>query len=114
MSAVITLKNRFDYDRVFNNGRSCANRLLIMYVAPNGTEFDRYGFVISKKVGNSVVRHRAKRLMKESVRLSRREWKKGYDFVFIARPGIREKKQTDVDEAIRHLLTISKITGKER
>ncbi|MBR6294344.1 MAG: ribonuclease P protein component [Lachnospiraceae bacterium] len=106
MSAVITLKSRFDYDRVYQNGRSYANRLLIMYVMPNGTASDRYGLVVSKKVGNSVIRHRARRLMKESVRLTGRIGEKGYDVVLIARPGIRDKKLADVDEAFHHLLTI--------
>jgi len=106
MSAVITLKSRFDFEKVYQNGRSCANRLLIMYMMPNGTSSDRFGLVVSKKVGNSVVRHRARRLMKESVRLMGRIGEKGYDIVLIARPGITDKKMADVDEAFHHLLTI--------
>ncbi len=106
MSAVITLKSRFDYDRVYRNGRSCANRILIMYMMPNGTAYDRYGLVVSKKVGNSVIRHRARRLMKESVRLTGRISDKGFDIILIARPDIRDKKMSDVDEAFHHLLTV--------
>jgi len=108
MSAVITLKNRFDYDKVFQNGRSYANNLLVMYFMPNGFSFSRYGLIVSKKVGNSVIRHRARRLMKESVRLLGCDEIKGYDIILIARPGIREKKMSDVDEAFHHLLTIIK------
>lgn len=106
MSAVITLKSRFDFDNVYQNGRSCANRLLIMYIIPNGMSVDRYGLVVSKKVGNSVIRHRARRLMKESARLTGRIGEKGYDIVLVARPGIRDKKMAEVDEAFHHLLTI--------
>ncbi|MCR5520368.1 MAG: ribonuclease P protein component [Lachnospiraceae bacterium] len=105
---VITLKNRFDFENVYQNGRSCANRLLIMYMMPNGTATDRFGLVVSKKVGNSVIRHRARRLMKESVRLTGRISEKGYDIILIARPGIRDKKMADVDEAYHHLLNIMK------
>jgi len=106
MSAVVTLKSRFDFDRVYQNGRSCANQLLIMYISPNGLTIDRFGLVVSKKVGNSVIRHRARRLMKESVRLKGRIGEKGFDIILIARPGIRDKKMSDVDGAFNHLLTI--------
>ena len=106
MSAVVTLKSRFDYERVYQNGKSYANRLLIMYIMPNGTVTDRFGLVVSKKVGNSVIRHRARRLMKESVRLTGRIEEKGFDIVLIARPEIRDKKMSDVDEAYHHLLTV--------
>ncbi|MCR4722114.1 MAG: ribonuclease P protein component [Lachnospiraceae bacterium] len=114
MSAVITLKSRFEFEKVYQNGRSCANRLLIMYMVPNGMSCDRFGLVVSKKVGNSVIRHRARRLMKESVRLMGRIGEKGYDVVLIARPGIRDKKMPDVDEAFHHLLKILRHKKPER
>ncbi|MCR5829181.1 MAG: ribonuclease P protein component [Lachnospiraceae bacterium] len=106
MSAVITLKSRFDFDRVYQNGRSCANHMLIMYMLPNSLSVDRFGLVVSKKVGNSVIRHRARRLMKESVRLTGRIGKQGFDIILLARPEIRDKKMSDVKDAFHHLLTI--------
>ena len=102
MSAVITLKSRFDFDRVYQNGRSYANRLLIMYVMPNGTTSDRYGLVVSKKVGNSVVRHRIRRLIKECFRLHISEWA-DRDYIVAARKEAVGKSFREVEAALLHL-----------
>ena len=60
-----SLKKNKDFQIVYRNGRSCANRLLVMYVHPNGREKNRIGISVSKKVGNSVVRHRLTRLIRD-------------------------------------------------
>ena len=64
-----SLKNNRDFQVVYKNGKSFANKYLVMYVLENGTGCNRLGISVSKKVGNSVVRHRVKRLIKESYRL---------------------------------------------
>lgn len=110
MSAVISLKNRFEFENVYKNGRSLANRLLVMYFVPNGLTYNRYGISVSKKVGNSVVRHRSSRLIRESIRLCDCVFNSGLDIVVIARTGIRDTKFADVDSAYHHLLKISKLT----
>lgn len=61
-----------------------------MYVRENGTDQNRIGVVVSKKVGNSVVRHRIKRLVKENYRLTELSYKKGYDLVIVARRSAAE------------------------
>ena len=65
-----SLKKNKDFQNVYKNGRSCANSYLVMYVLENGTERNRVGISVSKKVGNSIVRHRLTRLIRESYRLS--------------------------------------------
>ena len=45
------------FQRVYKNGRSRANKYLVMYVKTGESGPNRYGFSVSKKVGNSVVRH---------------------------------------------------------
>ena len=47
----------------------------------------RFGFSVSRRVGNSVVRNRVKRRLREFVRLNRRELAVARDFVVIAKPG---------------------------
>ena len=50
-----SLKKNYQFRFVYNRGKSIANRLLVMYVVRNGTNGNRFGISVSKKVGNSVV-----------------------------------------------------------
>ena len=53
-----SIKKNRDFQTVYREGRSCANRYLIMYVKKAEADDIRIGISVSKKVGNSVVRHR--------------------------------------------------------
>ena len=52
-----SLKKNSDFQNVYVKGKSKANRYLVMYVAQNNLSINRLGISVSKKVGNSVVRH---------------------------------------------------------
>lgn len=62
-----SLKKNTQFQFVYRNGKSYANKYLIMYVKENGTDRNRVGISVSKKVGNSVVRHRVTRLVRERI-----------------------------------------------
>ena len=95
-------KNR-DFQIVFKTGKSYANKMLVMYVKENGTEKNRLGISVSKKVGNSVVRHRVKRLIKESYRLREKVFNSGLDIVIIARNSAADASYQEVESALLHL-----------
>ena len=80
-----SLKKNRDFQRVYKQGTSYANRLLVMYILENGTDENRLGISVSKKVGNSVVRHRVARLIRESYRLNEGFFQRGLDIVVVAR-----------------------------
>ncbi len=80
-----SLKKNKDFQVVYKNGTSKANRYLVMYVYENGLSENRLGISVSKKVGNSVVRHRLTRLIRESYRLHEEMFHSGWDIVVIAR-----------------------------
>ena len=63
-----SLKKSKDFQNVYNKGNSYANRLLVMYVLENHTDKNRLGISVSKKVGNSVIRHHLTRLIREGYR----------------------------------------------
>ena len=109
-----SLKNSREFKKVYDNGKSYANKYLVMYMYHNGTEENRVGISVSKKVGNSVVRHRATRLIRESVRLNKEKIKRGYDIVIIARGSIKDKKYKDVESAYLHLCKLHHLLQKER
>ncbi len=85
-----SLKKNQDFQKVYRKGTSQANRYLVMYVLKNGHMENRLGISVSKKVGNSVVRHRITRLIRESYRLNETLFEKGLDIVVVARTGQRE------------------------
>ena len=64
-----SLKKNKDFQYIYRKGKSYANKYLVMYVLENGTSQNRLGISVSKKVGNSIVRHRLTRLIRESYRL---------------------------------------------
>jgi ribonuclease P protein component len=80
-----------------------------MYVMKNETEKNRIGISVSKKVGNSVVRHRITRLVRESYRLNEDMFNSGLDIVVIARAGARGKNYSEISSAFMHLAKIHKI-----
>ena len=95
-----------EFQKVYEKGRSRANKYLVMYVLTGESGPSRYGFSVSKKVGNSVVRHRVTRLLRESVRKNDAFVKEGSRIVIVARSQVRDKKFEDVDGAVIHLLKL--------
>ena len=98
-----SLKKNHMFQFVFRNGKSYANKYLVMYVKENGTDRNRIGISVSKKVGNSVVRHRVTRLVRESYRLHENVFNSGLDIVIVARPGAATVGYFDIESALLHL-----------
>ena len=84
-----SLKKNSDFAVVYQNGTSKANRYLVMYIRENTRMENRLGISVSKKVGNSVVRHRVTRLIRESYRINEEKFQRGWDIVAVARPSCR-------------------------
>ena len=92
------------YQLVKKNGRSWSDPLLVLCVLPNGLEYSRFGFSVSKRVGKAVVRNRVKRLLREATRFREPAIPPGRDLVFIARSPIKEASFQEVDQAVENLL----------
>lgn len=104
-----SLKSNKDFRRVYDEGKSYANRYLVMYAMKNGLERNRLGISVSKKVGNSVVRHRLTRLIRESYRLNEESFLNGLDIVVIARASVKGAGYDKVSSAVMHLAGLHKI-----
>ena len=103
-----SLKSNRDFENVYGRRKSCANKYLVMYVSENGTDINRLGISVSKKIGNSVVRHKVKRLIKESYRLHEDIFNSGLDIVVVARAGARDAKYADIESALLHVSKLHK------
>lgn len=98
-----SLKKNQDFQTVYKKGKSYSNKLLVMYVLPNNTNRNRLGISASKKVGNSVVRHRLARLVRESYRLHENIFNSGLDIVVVARKSAASSSYWEIESAVLHL-----------
>lgn len=117
---VYRLKKNFEFTIVYRRGKSLANDLLVMYILRNKKNKDRdlkpynkLGVSVSKKVGNSVVRSRCKRLVSEGFRLNYDCIIKGYDFVFIVRNPMKDKNYSEVERAMKSLIKKAGLYNEE-
>jgi ribonuclease P protein component len=84
------LRSQKDFDSVYRKGKSVPSRHIVVLYRKNRLPYNRIAFLASKKVGNSVHRNRARRLMREAYRLSGMQIPDGYDVIFVARQSITE------------------------
>lgn len=104
-----SLKKNNDFQNVYKNGKSYANKYLVMYVLENNTNKNRLGISASKKVGNSVVRHRFARLVRESYRLHENIFNSGLDIVVVARKSASAAGYAEIESALLHLSKLHRI-----
>ena len=98
-----SLKKNADFQNVYKCGKSFANKYLVMYVKENDLSENRIGISVSKKVGNSVVRHHLARLIRENYRLSEELYKIGYDMIFVARVAAKDADYYRVGKSLKFL-----------
>jgi len=103
------IRKKSDFDNIYKKGNSVGDRYIVLFWRKNHLAYNRTAFLASKKVGNSVRRNRARRLMKEGYRYLCDGLNSGYDFIFIARNTINDKKEDDVKRSISSALRKAKI-----
>jgi ribonuclease P protein component len=103
------LRKNSEFKYVYTRGKVFANNLLVMYVVPNKSEFNKAGFSVSKKVGKSVVRNKVKRRIRECYRLKRDLLKKGYNIVFVSRVKAADATYSEIEKAMLSLFRKSQI-----
>ena len=104
-----SLKKNQDFQKVYRAADSKANRYLVLYRLENGLSKNRIGISVSKKVGNSVVRHRITRLIREAYRLNRNQLASGKDIVVVARVNSKGHNYWDIESAFIHLAKLHHI-----
>ena len=109
-----SLKKNSEFQAVYRQGRSYANKYLVMYVLDTDRKGARIGISVSKKVGNSVVRPRFARLVRESFRLNEDMLEDGKDIVVVARAAARDKKFDKIESAFLHLCGLHNILKESK
>jgi ribonuclease P protein component len=103
------LSRSAEFERVYRQGRSTANRHLVLYAFPNqSTERPRLGLSVSRKVGGAVERNRVKRLLREAFARAQDGLSPGQDLVVVARPQAGELAEREglagVDASLGELI----------
>lgn len=98
------LRKKRDFTAIYNKGKSIGERYVVLFFKKNNLAYNRTAFLASKKVGNSVLRNRARRLMKESYRELEKNLDSGYDLIWIARNTICNMKCADVKKSMEAAL----------
>lgn len=104
-----SIKKNSEFRKVYGQGKSFANRLLVMYILPDERGKTRIGISVSKKIGNSVVRHHIVRLVREAFRLNRDRIKEGTDIIVVARAAAKNSDYRQIESAFMHLCGLHKI-----
>jgi len=105
----ITENKRFQEIR--RRGRSYSDRQLVLCLLQNDLPYSRFGFSVSRRIGNAVVRNRIKRRLREALRLRQESIKPGWDLVLIARRPIRSMGYREMDAACARLLRRAHLLG---
>ncbi len=98
------LRSNQEFQEVRRKGKSASNRLLVLCYYPNQLPYSRFGFSVSKRIGNAVTRNRVKRRLREAIRLKIDTIEPGWDLVLIARNPIRHANYQQMDDACARLL----------
>ncbi|HKL11437.1 MAG TPA: ribonuclease P protein component [Clostridia bacterium] len=93
------LRKSKEFKEIYSKGKSVGSRYIVLFYRKNRSDETRIGFTASKKVGNSVKRNRARRLMKEAYRHIEPSIMEGYDIVAIARVTVNEADYKGVKES---------------
>lgn len=104
-----SIKKNCEFLEVYHHGKSYANKYLVLYILKKDIKNNKFGITVSKKVGNSVVRHRVTRLIRESIRLNGDRFVEGYHIVVIARNTAKDCKYCEIESALLHLGRLHKI-----
>ena len=108
MLSKYVLRRDDDFKSIYKHGRSTGGKYVVVFCRRNGLDYNRLAYLASKKVGNSVCRNRARRLMRESMRQID-SIDQGFDIILIARNTINDRKCADVKKSIEAALRKLKI-----
>ncbi|MFZ3103038.1 MAG: ribonuclease P protein component [Desulfitobacteriaceae bacterium] len=106
----LRLRKKLEYKTVFASGKSYPGRYTVLIILKGPTKI---GFIASKKVGNSVVRNRARRLMREVIRLHMSDLVQDVQIILIARSTIKGASYSEVEKAILQTLQKAKLFAKK-
>ena len=112
MNIIQRLKSNREFRNVYDTGKSFANKYVVIFFVKNNLDYNRIGVSATKKLGNSVLRNKTRRRIKEAYRLNQDKVRQGYDIVFLTRANAKNTSYKEIESAILHILKISGLLKK--
>lgn len=97
------LRHNRDFQRLRRDGRIFRHPMLVLSHLPNGLAHNRYGFIVTRRLGRAVQRNRVRRLLREAVRRLHPRLAAGYDIVLITRPAIADETYSVVEQTVESM-----------
>lgn len=113
MKKIYRVKKESEFQCVFKNGQSIANRQLVLYVYPKPEQVHfRVGLSVGKKIGNAVERNQVKRYLRQALHELESVIQPDIDFILIARQDIKGKSFIQVKQSMIHVMKLANILDK--
>lgn len=103
------VKKEKDFNAIFKEGESVANRKFVIYRLGNQQQHFRVGLSVSKKLGNAVTRNQIKRRIRHVLIENSNQIVDNVDFVVIARKGVETLEYAEIEQNLLHVLKLAKI-----
>lgn len=113
MEKAYRIKRNSDFQTIYKNGKSVANRQFVVYTYKNkDLKHFRLGISVSKKLGNAVTRNRIKRAIRENFKVHKQNII-AKDIIVIARQPAKDMNTLEIQSSLEHVLKIAKVFNKK-
>lgn len=100
----LRLRGRKNFERLRTDGQAIRHPLFVLSYRPNGENNNRYGLIVSRRLGNAVQRNKIRRRLREALRHFNTASTSGFDIALIARPPLIDAHYGDVIDALQQSL----------
>ncbi|HIY58568.1 MAG TPA: ribonuclease P protein component [Candidatus Tetragenococcus pullicola] len=109
MRKAYRVKKEKEFQKVYQEGQSFANRKFVVYVLAKDQVHFRVGISVGKKIGNAVARNAVKRKIRASIFDMKEIINPTIDFIVIARPSVSTLSSKEVYSNLKHVFKLAKI-----
>ncbi|VHA79620.1 ribonuclease P protein component [Streptococcus pyogenes] len=111
MKKTYRVRREKDFQAIFKDGKSTANRKFVIYHLNRGQDHFRVGISVGKKIGNAVTRNAVKRKIRHVI-MALGHQLKSEDFVVIARKGVESLEYQELQQNLHHVLKLAQLLEK--
>ncbi len=113
MKAEVTVKENYEFRRIYRKGKSAVSPWLVLYCQRNRQGRTRLGVTVSTKLGKAVVRNRVRRRLREIWRLNQEVLQPGWDIILVARGRAVRTSYKKLNDSYLGLLAETGLLRKE-